>query len=347
MVEVKSKHDRSTRKKNFIEPIMSNNVLRNMHTVLKSLRPIRRLLRVFDSEDCCISEVLPKTNELESILRSLPVSKNTTSGNTDQFFTKEGKDEFIEVFEKRRGFRGKDVNVLQVTILEDVHYLAHMLDPVNYPQNWGTEFMMERLHQHVTKYRQHYNHPDHENTFKKQDVAFVTRIVSDYVSTVRDWKDRREELNKVIKEKFNGKLVDFWKQSRVPSALREFAMRTLCCSPSAMVVDRSFSIQKLIHNKQRNRFKSPKVAKMMFIKWNMKLMKGFTRFNNLEFLASLTECSENAALSDTVPDDEPPPNTQPTIGDIKKRFMYDSGFEDDPEPTSGAAIEEISSWENI
>lgn len=158
--------------KKIVDPILSDVFLKKMHKTLKGLRPTHLLLRLFYSDDCCIIEVVPKPNELEAILRSFPVSK-PSSEKPHPLFPYHQNQQLLKVFHARRGFTGTLNTNIQGKIVEDIHYVAYMLDPLTFPSTWGTPFMMGRLRHHAVKYRQNFHRKRSKDTLTEKDKSFL------------------------------------------------------------------------------------------------------------------------------------------------------------------------------
>jgi len=86
--------------------------------VHRVLRLFRRYLRVFDSDESVISDVVPETLKLESDLGKL---------NLSEFLTEARKSELLSVLRWRENVL-LDASV-KVRLVEDVHYAAYLLDP--------------------------------------------------------------------------------------------------------------------------------------------------------------------------------------------------------------------------
>lgn len=74
-------------------------------------------------------------------------------------------------------------------------------------------------------------------------------------------------------------------------SLHKFAIMTLSCSPTGTFIERSFKMQQNIE-KNRPRLKREKVAKMMFAKWNITMMRSSGKISKKQFYSSLQETAQ-------------------------------------------------------
>lgn len=279
------------RKTIFKSLVCDDDFIVSVYKTLRFLRPIRRYLRAFDSENARISEVIYFTNQLEYELRNLKLDSTV--------LTKERRDELVEVFLKRRNATPPH----QIGLIEDIHYVSWLLDPCRCPEDFLSYIPV--LRRHVKKYVAHDRSLNDDSSVDCICVAY-----SEVASTWMQWTDEKRNQ---VRESYNGRALLWWQLGNCENELlSEFAKRTLTCSPSAMVVDRSFSKTQRIHTPSRSRLKSPKVAMMMFIKWNTDMMNRNTVFDSKEFILSLCQTTngiirleENIPKSHKLPGDDP------------------------------------------
>lgn len=119
------------RTEKFVNVIIDDNFLKKVHHALKILRPMRRYLRYFDSDDARIHDDLPLTCELDHTLQQLDVNS---------FLTIDRNDELIKTFKKRKG----------ETNYRRKHYVATMLDPCSGIQN--VDPLMAKVIAHARAY---------------------------------------------------------------------------------------------------------------------------------------------------------------------------------------------------
>lgn len=73
---------------------------------------------------------------------------------------------------------------------------------------------------------------------------------------------RRLDSNRYILRKYFRKPILWWKSgASIHLFLSEIAIRFISCVPYAVVVDRTFSIQRLLHSKERNTGRNEKKPK--------------------------------------------------------------------------------------
>lgn len=115
---------------------------------------------------------------------------------------------------------------------------------------------------------------------------------------LRDWNTKRSVKHNLL---FLGMALDWCTNMNTRSnALKEFAKIHFCSSPPALLVHRSFSFQKFIHNKQRNTLKSRKHVRMIICRWNTVLIDRKGIFDSLSSAGIAYENVTFTLLQDNV-----------------------------------------------
>ena len=240
---------------------------REIHMILVLLR---RYLRFFDSNQARISEVYPLTLELGKRLEGLPLS---------QFLTNKRKGELISVFRRRKdGPIGRSV---RVRLLDNIHYVAFMLDPNQAPRKPGP--MMPHFIAHLERYAT-------SSDIKNKDYWISEMKLKYSIQVERGYSLRYGIEGRNILGIYRGNPLIWWKFARVAEPdLAAFAAGTLLSSPTFCVVEKSFSAQKRIHPKESNRLSREKLQKLLFCQWNLKLKRKLNAFDKNGFLQSIKQ----------------------------------------------------------
>ena len=252
--ENKTSEEKRKRDEKFVAPIMDNELVRQARVVLEHLTIVRKYLRLFDADEARIWEVAPLTRTLETRLATIPYT---------EWYTKDKKEEMMVTLRNRRD--KSPMSRVRVPLIEGIHIVALMLDPINAPSNY-TDFIPYMR--------------DHAERFAIGLAGIIPTeygrtIVRTYQEQMNIWIASRESDSgmKYLQE-FNGEPLEWWKGGNAKSrVLTDFAIRTLNVSPTAMAVDRSFSAQKRIHTPLRNRLGQEKVNSLMFCRMNLLLLK--------------------------------------------------------------------------
>lgn len=233
------------RKSAFVEPIKSDDLASNVKSLLRVFTVIRKYLRVFDSDTCNISEVYPLTIALEKRLREMPI---------DNFLTHDRLAELIEVFTKRKSKENR--SRAMVHLLADIHIAAYLLDPIDCPGVYTSH--MDAFKRHASVYA--------DGLHISNKSSFVLKLTKSYQEAHGLWQGQKiVDRDRENLEMYKRKPLMYWISGAYSDkVLTEFAVRTLSTIPSAMVVDRSFSIQGQIQKKERSRLSKQKVSKLMF-----------------------------------------------------------------------------------
>lgn len=258
--------DRIRRYNKFVEPIQNDEFFETVLTILHILRPLRRYLRIFDSSSARISHVWVETEKLQNCLENLQTD--------DKFLDEARKKQLLDVFLRRRNGTGS----VQARLIEDVHCVAVLLDPTRCPSNFKDYVPILRAH--ALKYGR--------KNRSSEETKLAEDICDSFVVQASKWLCDPEELRNDRRHRYGDDPLHWWNTSHCDDPiLTRFAINTLSCSPTAMAVDRSFSIEKNIHTSKLNRLSSSKVAQIMFVKWNDDLLSGRSSFDKDEFMNSL------------------------------------------------------------
>lgn len=154
---------------------------------------------------------------------------------------------------------------IRVRLLEDVHFAAHLFDPLRMPSDASPFY--HRLRSHFISYCA--SSGPHGRT----DPEMPAKLIRQYTSLRENWRRMRADDARVFAD-FRDLPIMAWmtygKKEMYPE-LFECAVRTLSISPSSCAAERSFSMQERIRTKSRNRLHSEKVKKLAFAHWNMRL----------------------------------------------------------------------------
>lgn len=226
-------------------------------------------MRAFDEDSARISEIVPLNLELEKGLRCLPISDT---------ITEERKQEIIKTF-----LKCKDDPVdrsTRIRLVEDVHWAAYLLDPNNAPNDLVP--FIPSLKRHMIVYTPQSGEEDVDSVVDEMLFAYQQQHERWGINMTTSRRD-------LTLDKFKGNALSWWKLRTVDgdsrlAVLNEFAIRTLSCCPTAMSVDRSFSVQRKLHSKERNRLTGTKVNKLMFCTLNVRLICKLDHFSRDDIL---------------------------------------------------------------
>ena len=259
------------RRARYRDNIESGSFFREVREVHNILRLCRRYLRKFDPDEGRIYNFVRETIALQQELEALPLT---------DFLTLSRRAEVVSVFMRRMNGTnlmagGKSqLSRIKVTLLQDVHFSAHLLDPSQAPENDAPYLM--RLHKHMCAYARAYRGST-EADFRRELLPEY-KLVPDY------WDNER---NTAQGQLFQADVAQFplvWWASMAGNAdvkhIQEFGMRTLSCAPSSCAAERSFAVQKRIRSDSRNRILSEKVKKLLFCHWNGRLFSRVQAFEH-------------------------------------------------------------------
>ena len=250
----KTAEEKERRDRRFCGPIRDHELVRQSRVVLELFELMRKYLRVFDEDAARIWDVAPLTRCLKTSLAQFPIT---------EWYSREKRDSIMFCFRKRRD-KPPDSGI-KVPLIETIHVVVLMLDPLHAPGNY-TPFI-PYLKKHAMVFAQGLEECDKENY-----VRLVTRSYQDQMTLWAANRQTDEGMSHL--RVFDGKPIEWWEGGNGKSqVLTEFALRTLSASPTAMAVDRSFSAQKLVHTSIRNRLGEDKVDKLMFCRANLLLLK--------------------------------------------------------------------------
>lgn len=248
---------------------------RKIHQILEVLTIY---LRAFDHDDAKLSEVFQKTEEARQKLAQIPLKGD--------FFTEERRSEIDKLFQLRRDGNASNI---QVRLVDDIHYVALLLDPNKCPSNW-VDFKPA-----FTKFAVSFLQGQGKN--KEQVDEEVGELLEGMSEVTDKWQKKKndylsDETAKTLTNKkplFPPDPLVYWfcytfSFSEKLKTLSEFAVRVLSCSPTGSFVERSFSMHGDIVSKTRNRIGKEKVIMLIFLKWNILMLSGVRRFNKDDFL---------------------------------------------------------------
>lgn len=208
--------------------------------------------------------------KLQQELEALPLT---------EFLTVARRDEVVAVSKHRMNGTNlsagssAQVSRIKVTLLQDVHFSALLLDPNQAPENDAAYIM--RLHKQICAYARAF--------WGSSEAEFRWELLREY-KLVPDYSDN--ERNTAQGQLFQGDVAQFrsvrWANMAGNEEFRhiqEFAIRTLSSAPSSCSAERSFAVQKRIRADRRNRILAEKVKKLVFCHWNGRL---FMRGNAFE-----------------------------------------------------------------
>ena len=307
----------------FISAIESREFLDKVKDVHRVFRLLRRYLRVFDSDDAKISDVVPKTIAVGLELERVPLTA---------FFTSERKNQVIGKFSRRQN--GPLDASIKVRLLEDIHFAAHLVDPHRCPRDVSP--FLYRFRSYLMRYcagaveladETSDGEDSRSRALRSQDLRGI--ILEQYMRISGEWNDEKDDAgNDEVFKEFRKMPLVYWKSLAFRhefEELREFAMRTLSVSPSSCAAERSFSMQGRIRTKARNRLDTEKVKKLAFSHWNMKLL-GDAQLQQADFWRSVQESDGESEDSDDTEDEQQ--------WDTESGAASRSVFEDEDDPDS-------------
>ena len=267
----------------FLRAAESTAVARDWATACRVLDPVCAYLRLFDGERSRLSLVLPATRRvqadmtaMESALRSDGMAGTASPAVFAQL---------CAAVKKR--VSGPSDRSVRVLLLADIHYLAAVLDPKVFDAHADdVANQVERAFRAIRTY-----------FVSSPDVFSAAQLVQ--LSEDERMLVLREQLTTytalsgsfqggTFAARVPGVLVDiegvmasqwdlwgWWAVYGGSSPqLREIGKALAGMTPSSCPVERSFSLQGSIHSLVRNRLTHDKVAKLMFVYTNMKLVSG-------------------------------------------------------------------------
>ena len=174
---------------------------------------------------------------------------------------------------------------MQIRILQDAHYTAWLLDPNLCPVN--VDQFLPAFERHALVYLAGAKAGNDENDSKK----LASTLTREYREVHRLWDVLRKGVkNRDILESCAGHAIRYWEDetpaenvlkddvSRLAVDLQCFARYKLSLCLSSCATERSFSHQGRIHTKQRSRLKPEVVQKLLFCKWNARVLWNIDRF---------------------------------------------------------------------
>ena len=174
LCHARSSQDRARRTK-YRDKIESAEFFRQVRDLHNVMRLCRRYLRKFDSDEGPIYGVARETIAFQTKLQSIPLS---------EFMPAARRAEIMGVFMRRMtGSTPAGVNVsknhvsrIKVSLLQDVHFSAFLLDPSLTPENDAPYLM--RLHRHMCAYALAYS-GGNEADFRREMLRQY-KLIRDY-----------------------------------------------------------------------------------------------------------------------------------------------------------------------
>lgn len=252
----------------FLAVVDNRQTWKEIKTLLELLTPMRVYLRAFDKDSMDLTVVYPKTIAMVSEYEKL---LNAVKENTESSCAKSEATAIMKAIVKRTD--GPLDQQVRVTLLQDIHYLAAAVNPLTPGEDFAdlTEPALNAF----------------RNFMANSSVFFTEDVLRDKTEN-----ERCQMFYKDLMEFFSGKsprfvfgrknftagcdIAGFWTSAGKDTPLLSKVGEWISfLSASSCAVERSFSAQKAIHSKTRNRLLSERVRKLMFVRWNLRLLAGF------------------------------------------------------------------------
>lgn len=241
---------RDSRKRRFVDPLLSPSFLADVAKVHSVVRVFRRYLSLFDADSSQIFKVLLLTMELEKEIERLPIDEYK-------------KRQVMAVYLRQRD--GPVSESTKVLLLQDVYWVAHILDPNSDLSGLPEQVYKEKLRNEITRYCAGKYGDIRQRSLK------VEQMMGCFEKELSSWEMMKLSNQDIGLKYYQGKPLQYWNSSPGGDQdFRDFARRVLSCPPSATAVERSFSAFKRIHTRLRNRLKNEK-ASLMYCYWNLRV----------------------------------------------------------------------------
>ena len=246
--------------------IESSDLFCQVQEIHNILYQTRVYLRKFDGEKGRIYDVVRETVQLQLSIHQLPLT---------EFLTEARRKEVEDVLQIRlSGSTVGNGGRIKINLLQDIHFVAVLLDPSQSPTNDAP--FQDRLHRHIYSYA---NGPDSGASEQLREKLLVQ-----YTDVRFMWTSARSSAGgkRFLHDLRNYPLL-WWNRlagKQEYAELYEFAHRTLSASPSLCAAEQIFSMQKRIRTDSRNRITSDKVRKLMFCHWNGRLSERSASFSD-------------------------------------------------------------------
>ena len=223
------------------------------------MRLYRLYLRKFDSDEGRTCDFVLETIALKTELDNIPLYEFMTAARSSDIgalFMRRMTDSTLVIV----NVRGNHVSRIKVSLLQDVHFSAFVLEPGQTPENDAPYLM--RLHGHMCADAREYSRSN--ESYFRRELLCRYKLIRYYWDT--------EELT-AQGQMFQSNVSQFplvWWTSLADEQFRdiqEFAMRTLSCAPSSCAAERSFSVQNRIRINARNCILADKVRKLVSCHW--------------------------------------------------------------------------------
>lgn len=264
---------------------------------LKLLSPLVRLITYMENTNATLSDVRHKIYKLK-----------------DHFSAQMSESPFAEEKSLMKNFE-KRIEMM----CTDTHNAAYLLDPRYRGENLNHEELDRAIalitdlssEDHVKVIGEITNYRTRQNSFDKSIIWTASKGVTSVCKTSSDVTP-----------------VTWWKNWLPNCALKDVAVKLLRMPPSAASCERNWSAWGIVHSKLRNRLKTTRSGKLVYIKYNLKLLSGSggEKYGN----------SEGPALNFSSEDED-------QMGDSEEHDGEGSDCSDDDVPLSALASTASSS----
>ena len=253
-------------KEEFQSVIESSDFFCQVQEIHNILYQTRGYLRKFDGEKGRIYDVVPETVQLQLSNHQLPLTEFHIEARRKEV------EDFLQI--RMSGPTVGNGGRIKINLLQDIHFVAMLLDPSQIPTNDGP--FQDRLHRHIYS---HANGPDSGASEQLREKLLVQ-----YTEVRFMWTSARSsaEGRRFLYDLRNYPLL-WWNRlagKQEYAELYEFALRTLSASPSSCAAEQSLSMQKRIRTDSRNLITADKVRKLTFCHWNGRLSERSTSFSD-------------------------------------------------------------------